>query len=342
MIILISIILPVYNDEKGIVKTIQSIKNINYYDLEVIIINDGSTDNTKNIINKEIQNDSRFRVYNNTNHGCSYSRNYGLKYANGEYITFIDSGDTYYDSIFEFIDNKKQFDVYMFGFNRIEGNNIIYKNLPIKGVLNQYEIHENLMPLFLAPLKNDSRDEPLMGSVWRVIINRKLIEKYHISFNIDINVAEDLIYLLTVLKYCKNIFLINKPYYNYIRQAGTAIEKYRDDMWENSMLCEKLIYEIFVETTSKKNFMLRWKVFQFYQCTWAFSNISRSKNINYKKMKEKSAAIFDYFRQNNDYCILKEISFQRKIIFYLIKIRALPIIFILFILKEKRRIYKYE
>ena len=90
-----SIIIPVYNTEMYLRKCLDSVKNQTYKNYEVIIINDGSTDNSLDIIN-EYTKDKRFKVYNKKNSGLSNTRNYALKYVTGDYICFLDSDD-YYD-----------------------------------------------------------------------------------------------------------------------------------------------------------------------------------------------------------------------------------------------------
>jgi glycosyltransferase involved in cell wall biosynthesis len=88
---LISIIVPVYNGEKTIRETIQSISNQSFIDWELIVINDGSTDSTEEVV-KEID-DERLRIFSYTNAGVAASRNRGLSHANGEFVSFIDADD---------------------------------------------------------------------------------------------------------------------------------------------------------------------------------------------------------------------------------------------------------
>lgn len=87
-----SIIVPVYNVEQYLSKCLDSIKNQTYTNFEVIIVNDGSTDNSEKIINKYLK-DTRFKKYNKSNGGLSDARNYGIQFVSGEYILFIDSDD---------------------------------------------------------------------------------------------------------------------------------------------------------------------------------------------------------------------------------------------------------
>ena len=88
----LSVVIPVYNTEQYLPRCIESLINQTYKNIEIVIINDGSTDKTDSIIKKYI-NDSRIKYYNRSNHGIGKTRNFGIKEATGEYITFIDSDD---------------------------------------------------------------------------------------------------------------------------------------------------------------------------------------------------------------------------------------------------------
>ena len=88
-----SIIIPVYNVEKYLVECLESIVNQSFKDFEVICVNDGSTDNSLEILQKYAENDERFKVLNQENQGQGIARNNALNIANGEYILFVDPDD---------------------------------------------------------------------------------------------------------------------------------------------------------------------------------------------------------------------------------------------------------
>lgn len=90
---MISIIVPVYNAEKYLNRCISSLLNQTYYNLEIILVNDGSTDNSKKICENAAKKDSRVKVTNSVNEGVSLARNKGLKRASGDYVSFVDSDD---------------------------------------------------------------------------------------------------------------------------------------------------------------------------------------------------------------------------------------------------------
>ena len=89
---LISVIIPVYNVEKYLKICLESVVNQTYKNLEIIIVNDGSTDNSLNIMNK-YKSDKRVKIYSKENGGLSSARNYGIDNSHGEFISFIDSDD---------------------------------------------------------------------------------------------------------------------------------------------------------------------------------------------------------------------------------------------------------
>ena len=90
---MISIIVPIYNVEKYLEECLDSIKNQTYTDIEVVLVNDGSTDGSKEICERYCEQDCRFKLINQENQGQSVARNNGVAASTGEFITFVDSDD---------------------------------------------------------------------------------------------------------------------------------------------------------------------------------------------------------------------------------------------------------
>lgn len=112
-----SVIVPVYNVEKYISKCIDSILNQTYKNLELIIVNDGSPDNSQKIIDKYAKKDKRIKSLIKENGGLSDARNYGVQYATGDYLLFVDSDDSIENKLLEKINKtllKKQVDIVRF------------------------------------------------------------------------------------------------------------------------------------------------------------------------------------------------------------------------------------
>lgn len=128
----ISVIIPVYNSEKYIERCLKSVVNQSYKDLEIILIDDGSTDNSSLICKKWEKLDNRVKYFRKENGGPSTARNYGLKHVSGDYIHFLDSDDWIdletYSHCYKLIKNNKYPDIVKFSYITVHGQkNIIQK-----------------------------------------------------------------------------------------------------------------------------------------------------------------------------------------------------------------------
>ena len=136
----ISVIVAIYNVEKYLKKCIESILNQTYTNLEIILINDGSSDNCKEICDKYAMQDSRIKVVHRENKGVAYTRNQGIDMATGDYITFVDSDDYIHPQMYEIMMNYMQnseIDVVICDYETIAETdtvNIIKKDLDKMGV----------------------------------------------------------------------------------------------------------------------------------------------------------------------------------------------------------------
>ena len=137
----VSIIVPIYNSEKYMEKCIDSILNQTLNDIEIILVNDGSTDSSLEIAERYKQRDKRVIIINQINSGPSIARNNGIKIATGKYIGFVDSDDyiekTMYEKLFEVADNNKV-NVAMCNYNEI----FLYDNKKqvVKSNLKNYTV----------------------------------------------------------------------------------------------------------------------------------------------------------------------------------------------------------
>lgn len=139
---LISIIIPIYNAEKYIEETLRSVLNQTYKNWECIIVNDGSTDNTPNIIDEWIKKDERFKIFHKKNEGLSMTRNFGIARANADYVAFLDSDDVWMphhlSTLIESMLKYKVDVVFSFAYSLLRNNN--YTTSPIMGNANNEKI----------------------------------------------------------------------------------------------------------------------------------------------------------------------------------------------------------
>lgn len=238
---LISVIIPVYNNEKYIERCISSICTNTYEELDIIIINDGSTDGSKNMCDKMETSDSRIRVFHRENSGVSYSRNFGMSVALGEYITFIDSDDyvdrDYFYELLTTIKNGNS-DLSLGSIAHIYGETIDRKELNDCSInLDQPDdiACKNFFELNKAFF--------LYGPVNK-LYKKQIIQENHIAFPEDTSYGEDLLFNFEYLKYCRKIEFRNLPVYYYDHSNDSSLShRYRGDLFENGLRLNKTIID---------------------------------------------------------------------------------------------------
>lgn len=183
----ISIILPVYNIEKFLANALKSVVNQNLNDIEIICINDGSTDNSLEILKEFQQKDERIILINQENQGSGIARNNGMRIATGEYIGFLDADDYLYNrNVLSNLYNKaKSSNSNMCGGNFKIIHDDSYKNTTesdekIKEKEKIYKDFTNF--IFKEEKIAKAEDYKSTGWFWRFIYNREFLEKNNINF----------------------------------------------------------------------------------------------------------------------------------------------------------------
>ena len=203
---LLSIIIPVYNVEKYIERCIHSITSQSFADWELILVNDGSTDNSGFICQKKADLDGRIKVIHNKNHGVSHARNAGLKIASGQYIYFADSDDELASGSFShFIEIEERYKVslYKFGYSRRSTESEIKISAKMEGEFNRSRA------LYILEKNGYS------GFLWNSIFKKSIIDKYSLKFDETISWCEDHLFFLEYLTCCKSVYISSLIYYIY-------------------------------------------------------------------------------------------------------------------------------
>lgn len=197
---MISIIIPCYNAEKTIKRCLESVISQTYKNIEIVIINDGSTDKTDSIIKKYI-NDNRIKYYNRSNHGIGKTRNFGIKEATGEYITFLDSDDYLpndaIDNLYK-LAQKNKLDLVVSDYY-VDNKNIKsekIKSFPITNVKNNPNL---IFDINLAP--------------WNKLYKKELIENIKFEENLK---YEDAPFVIESIIKAKKIGKLDKETYYYV------------------------------------------------------------------------------------------------------------------------------
>jgi glycosyltransferase involved in cell wall biosynthesis len=229
---MISIIVPVYNAEKHIERCISSLISQKYPNYEVILVNDGSTDNSGGICD-DFQNENKnIKVIHTENGGVSKARNVGIENARGDYIQFVDSddfiSDDYTSRMVEIILDKNV-DLVIGGINHVSfENNKINILREIKSKKEGLYTKENLSLIF-----NDLINVSYINYCYSKLISRKLLIDNNIKFDINISLGEDTLFVLDTIRASKNIYISNYADYFYIIHSNeTLTYKYRPDKFE--------------------------------------------------------------------------------------------------------------
>lgn len=204
----VSVIIPCYNVENYINKCLDSVLNSSLKELEIIVINDGSTDSTLDKIKK--YKDKRIILIDKKNGGVASARNEGLKVATGEYITFLDSDD--------YIDEDMYKDMYE---RAIEGNlDIVACDTKLV-----YPDHFEIIPSLVDDTKiNKHLMIDSYAVLWNKIYKKEILEG--LFFTKGINLCEDVEFLYKVYSRVKKMDGIKKPYYNYVQRPGSLTYVY--------------------------------------------------------------------------------------------------------------------
>lgn len=211
----LSIIVPIYNVEKYLSKCIESILNQSYINFELILINDGSPDNSSQICDEYAKKDDRIIVIHKANGGVSSARNAGIDIATGKYIGFVDPDDYIENNMYELMVNKIEkykSDIAICGYDYINENYTIERHYHIQ----QDEI--------LTQKQFMSMQFDMPPTIRHGVVNKLFIAKTlkKIRFPEGINSSEDVYVLAEYAKFIKKAVFIHKPLYKNLVRSGSA------------------------------------------------------------------------------------------------------------------------
>lgn len=220
----VSIIMPVYNVSEKLNKSLNSLINQTYSNIEILLINDGSTDNSGEVCDKYAQNDNRIKVVHKKNGGVSSARNIGLEIATGKYIMFVDSDDyTDEKSCEVMVKAIEKYDVDMV----VSSYNTVYNGKVMKHICPE-KVYNSV-----ESMKDDFRLiylDCFLNSPWN-----KLFKKEHITKDFDENMRyfEDYYFVLDYMDNIRNLVTIDTPLYYYIEDTGNSLTKvFREDTFD--------------------------------------------------------------------------------------------------------------
>ncbi len=325
----VSIIVPVYNVEKYLEKCLDSLVNQTLKDIEIIIVNDGSTDNCRKIIDKYYTKyNNLIKVINQENKGLGAARNTGLKLVTSDYIIFVDSDDYVEPNMVEELYDKilqEQADFVICGFNVVnEHYELISKTFP-----NKYEIY-------------DFNTQMIFGNLcaWNKIIKKTLLDDDSLDFRNNVW-YEDIDFSFKLFLKAKKMCILPKNLYNYLLRQGSIMNS--NNLQKNLDLIDAF-NEIINYAKEKNCFDKYYNEIEFLVIDHLYiSCIVRILINNNSSKNEKNKllnVIFEYINNNfrnysrNKY--IKLLSLNRKLIFYLIHFKFYYIVKLIFTIKNRK------
>lgn len=220
----ISVITPIYNSAKYINNFIDNFNKANQKKIaELILVDDGSTDNTVDLIKQQIKLDAPIKLFTQHHQFQSAARNLGMKYANGTYYLFLDADDTFDFHLFNILlTNIKDNDLVICGINRVlQNNTLILNNSVLEGSKSKEEIAKRFL------LDRDQMDSGL----WNKLFKASIIKKNNLSFT-NKNFVEDILFVFKYLMVINpsKIKFIHEPLYTYYQNSGTTTTTYYPEL----------------------------------------------------------------------------------------------------------------
>lgn len=316
----LSIIIPVFNAEKYIEKCLKSIiTNVAETEIEVelIIVNDGSTDSTSEILKKI--SDKNIKIFHNENHGVSYSRNFGIEQATGDYIMFVDSDDILKSEWIKIISNS---------LTQSEEDVIYYSN-KIDEKMDKEKLLYHIVGYHCCCL----------AGPYSKIYKREFIIENNIQFDEGIINGEDMLFNLKCYLKLQTYKTVSQSFYLYREAYGTATKRFDAKFIESDKKYHMILNELFKDTEIREEIK---RNIEDYEYTNAILEILN--RISYIETYEKAKKEYDFVLSKPYADIIHKENIDQKCKFYfkLCRQKKFKMIYQITRMKRKLRQKKYK
>lgn len=229
----VSVIIPVYNVQEYLKECLESVINQTYKKIEIIIINDGSTDDSALICKSYQQKNENIIYIDSKNEGVSIARNRGIACATGDYLVFVDADDVvsknYIEMLVELME-KSEMGIVGYGNNKLDLSIKIDPNVRI-------EKKDSVLYQILSGYKYE-------GYLWNKIFDCNIIEKEKIKFQEKISIWEDLLFVVEYMQRISTCAIVDSCYYFYRNRANSAVNKINLKKTEDKLNIAKKMLQI--------------------------------------------------------------------------------------------------
>lgn len=319
----ISVIIPVYNVENYLHRCVDSVLNQTFQDFEIILIDDGSKDNSGKICDDYAQKDERIKVIHKKNARVSAARNDGIKMANGKYLSFIDSDDWIEPEMYQEMLNKAEefkLDFIMCDYKKKSNNYEDKRTQPIReGYYSKDDIKNEL---FQCLIMFDHIEYPPTISNWVCLINLEFLKLNNLSYDEDIHYDEDSIFGSKIMYHATNFYYLKDHYlYNYFYNPNSTTNTYNSKKWNSFLKINENLVKYFGKTI-EFDFSRQLKINMMYLTLSALGQIKYSEKngkerINMIKKIMLHPKVMEIFKDFK----LPNVSWKTKVTILLIKFK---------------------
>jgi len=229
---LVSIIIPVYNTSRYLDMCLESVVHQTYHNLQIILVDDGSTDNSPKMCDDWCRRDKRIEVIHKQNEGLGYTRNAGLKVVRGEFVSFLDSDDTIdSETIEECVDalEENKADACFYGRKTQKADGTVYlnPNIPSKLIYTEEEIKREFAARYFGDLPDSKGLNYIQASVCCGMYRYRIINEFNIEFRSEREcMSEDTFFNLDVCQYAARVIILPRDFYSYTYNPRSLTKSY--------------------------------------------------------------------------------------------------------------------
>ena len=325
---LVSIIVPVYKVEKYLKRCVDSLINQTLRDIEIILVNDGSPDNSGKICDSLQEKDCRIKVIHKSNGGLSSARNAGIKIAQGQYIGFVDSDDDValdmYEKMYR-VAKRENVDFVMSDYQRICADGRCYlKTLDIPSGL--YEKKQMRRIIFPNLIMGENIEYGPLLSVWHCLYRTDFLRQNNLCFDEKVRWSEDNIFS-AIAGYCCERFYYMKGegLYHYYQNQGTITTSYRSGAWKVYCTMNEHLHNFF-DSIKDFDFSRQLKLHMIY---YACNCIGQELTLPKSEAKRRIRNILETRQLRDSFTEFKmpRVGIKLKIQLYLMKYRQTDLLY---------------
>ena len=319
----VSVVIPVYKAEKYLLRCVNSVLNQTLSDIEIILVDDGSSDDSPKICDELKRAHDQIIVIHKSNGGVSSARNAGIKAASGDYIGFIDSDDDALPSMYETLYQAAldyDADMVMIDYVRIKANGIRQnRTTALKGGV--YQKRRIIQDIYPSLIMGKNIDYGPLVSVWQILFKADFLHKHKLLFDEDIKWSEDNMFNAIAGYYCNRFVYLKENYlYQYRENKNSITTSYKKGAWEVYCTMNKRLCDFFKDKTD-----IEWRnqiklhiIYYAFVCLNQESRISSSLTDEYIRIV-KSDTLKDALNEVK----VSDVSLKMKVKLWLLKKQCL-------------------